>query len=59
MARHIVLIPAAGGGARFGSAVPKQYAPLAGVPVLAARMRIQRSMPCAATLPSATAMTTS
>jgi len=35
MARHIVLIPAAGGGARFGSAVPKQYAPLAGVPVLA------------------------
>jgi len=35
MARHIVLIPAAGGGARFGGAVPKQYAPLAGVPVLA------------------------
>jgi 2-C-methyl-D-erythritol 4-phosphate cytidylyltransferase len=35
MARSFVLIPAAGGGARFGGAVPKQYAPLAGVPVLA------------------------
>jgi 2-C-methyl-D-erythritol 4-phosphate cytidylyltransferase len=42
MARSFVLIPAAGGGARFGGAVPKQYAPLAGVPVLArtlARLR--------------------
>jgi 2-C-methyl-D-erythritol 4-phosphate cytidylyltransferase len=35
MTRHVVLIPAAGGSARFGGAVPKQYAPLAGVPVLA------------------------
>jgi 2-C-methyl-D-erythritol 4-phosphate cytidylyltransferase len=35
MARRLVLIPAAGGGARFGGALPKQYAPLAGVPVLA------------------------
>ena len=35
MARHFVLIPAAGGGARFGGAVPKQYASLAGVAVLA------------------------
>jgi 2-C-methyl-D-erythritol 4-phosphate cytidylyltransferase len=35
MARSFVLIPAAGGGARFGGAVPKQYAPLAGIPVLA------------------------
>ena len=35
MARRFVLIPAAGGGARFGGAVPKQYALLAGVPVLA------------------------
>lgn len=42
MARHFVLVPAAGGGARFGGALPKQYALLAGVPVLAhtlARLR--------------------
>ncbi|MFO1412548.1 MAG: 2-C-methyl-D-erythritol 4-phosphate cytidylyltransferase [Burkholderiales bacterium] len=31
----IVLVPAAGGGSRFGGSTPKQYAPLAGVPVLA------------------------
>lgn len=35
MARRFVLVPAAGGGARFGGALPKQYAPLAGIPVLA------------------------
>ena len=29
-----VLVPAAGGGARFGARVPKQYALLAGVPVV-------------------------
>ncbi|MBK9116356.1 MAG: 2-C-methyl-D-erythritol 4-phosphate cytidylyltransferase [Betaproteobacteria bacterium] len=34
-ARTFVLVPAAGGGARFGGALPKQYALLAGVPVLA------------------------
>lgn len=31
----IVLVPAAGGGSRFGGSAPKQYAPLAGMPVLA------------------------
>ena len=34
-ARHFVIIPAAGGGSRFGPATPKQYALLAGRPVLA------------------------
>ena len=42
MARILVLVPAAGGGSRFGAATPKQYAMLDGVPVLArtlARLR--------------------
>jgi len=42
MSRLFALIPAAGGGSRFGAAMPKQYALLAGVPVLAhtlARLR--------------------
>ena len=34
-ARRIALIPAAGGGSRFGGGVPKQYADLAGKPLLA------------------------
>ncbi len=33
-ARYFVIIPAAGGGSRFGPAAPKQYALLAGRPVL-------------------------
>jgi 2-C-methyl-D-erythritol 4-phosphate cytidylyltransferase len=32
--RYHALIPAAGGGARFGGDLPKQYSPLAGKPVL-------------------------
>ncbi len=35
MARRFVLVPAAGGGSRFGTAQPKQYALLDGRPVLA------------------------
>ncbi|AXK40716.1 2-C-methyl-D-erythritol 4-phosphate cytidylyltransferase [Crenobacter cavernae] len=35
MSRHIALVPAAGSGSRIGSAVPKQYLPLAGRPLLA------------------------
>ena len=35
MASLIALVPAAGGGSRFGGMVPKQYAPLAGRPLLA------------------------
>ncbi len=34
MARLFILVPAAGGGARFGHPLPKQYALLAGLPVL-------------------------
>ncbi|HEY3583986.1 MAG TPA: 2-C-methyl-D-erythritol 4-phosphate cytidylyltransferase, partial [Casimicrobiaceae bacterium] len=33
--RTWIVVPAAGGGARFGAAHPKQYADLAGAPVLA------------------------
>jgi 2-C-methyl-D-erythritol 4-phosphate cytidylyltransferase len=33
-ARLVALIPAAGGGSRFGSALPKQYADLGGQPLL-------------------------
>lgn len=32
--KHVVLIPAAGVGSRMGSATPKQYLPLSGMPVL-------------------------
>ncbi|MEO5765849.1 MAG: 2-C-methyl-D-erythritol 4-phosphate cytidylyltransferase [Casimicrobiaceae bacterium] len=34
MARRFVIVPAAGGGSRFGGALRKQYADLAGVPVV-------------------------
>jgi 2-C-methyl-D-erythritol 4-phosphate cytidylyltransferase len=34
MPRHYALVPAAGNGARFGSAIPKQYLPLAGRPMI-------------------------
>jgi 2-C-methyl-D-erythritol 4-phosphate cytidylyltransferase len=36
--RLIALVPAAGGGSRFGGNMPKQYAPLAGRPLLARTM---------------------
>jgi len=36
--RLFALVPAAGGGSRFGGARPKQYAPLAGRPLLARTM---------------------
>lgn len=40
------VIPAAGGGTRFGRALPKQYAMLAGQPVLAHALdRLQQSLP--------------
>ncbi|MDQ2918041.1 MAG: 2-C-methyl-D-erythritol 4-phosphate cytidylyltransferase [Casimicrobiaceae bacterium] len=35
MARTWIIVPAAGGGARFGATPPKQYADLAGIPLLA------------------------
>ena len=32
--RRFALIPAAGSGTRFGGGLPKQYAPLSGVPLV-------------------------
>lgn len=34
MPRHFAIVPAAGSGARFGAALPKQYLPLAGRPLI-------------------------
>jgi len=46
MARLIGLIPAAGGGQRFGSGIPKQYALLEGAPLLSRTIeRLQQSLP--------------
>ncbi len=50
MPRLFALIPAAGGGARFGAATPKQYAMLAGAPVLARTLaRLRQGLPLDAT----------
>jgi 2-C-methyl-D-erythritol 4-phosphate cytidylyltransferase len=45
MPRLIGLVPAAGGGLRFGAGVPKQYAPLAGAPLLARTIERLRTLP--------------
>jgi 2-C-methyl-D-erythritol 4-phosphate cytidylyltransferase len=46
VAQLIGLVPAAGGGQRFGSGMPKQYAPLAGAPLLSRTIeRLQQSLP--------------
>jgi 2-C-methyl-D-erythritol 4-phosphate cytidylyltransferase/2-C-methyl-D-erythritol 2,4-cyclodiphosphate synthase len=37
--KHVALVPAAGSGQRFGAAIPKQYAPLAGTPMLVHTVR--------------------
>ncbi len=42
-ARLFALVPAAGGGSRFGTGTPKQYAQLAGLPVLAQTLTRLRS----------------
>jgi 2-C-methyl-D-erythritol 4-phosphate cytidylyltransferase len=45
MARIFVLIPAGGGGARFGGTAPKQYAALAGKPLLLhTLLRLQQAL---------------
>ena len=45
-ARLWALVPAAGGGSRFGGSTPKQYAPLAGRPLLACTLdRLQGALP--------------
>ena len=44
--RMHVLIPAAGGGSRFGTQAPKQYADLAGLPVIARTIdRLAKALP--------------
>jgi 2-C-methyl-D-erythritol 4-phosphate cytidylyltransferase len=49
--RLIAIVPAAGGGARFGARLPKQYADLAGKAVLARTLdRLAGALPLAATL---------
>ncbi len=49
-ARLVALIPAAGGGSRFGSALPKQYADLGGLPLLVRAMdRLAAALDLAAT----------
>jgi 2-C-methyl-D-erythritol 4-phosphate cytidylyltransferase / 2-C-methyl-D-erythritol 2,4-cyclodiphosphate synthase len=37
--KHVALVPAAGSGQRFGADIPKQYAPLAGTPMLVHTVR--------------------
>ena len=45
-ARHTVLVPAAGGGSRFGAELPKQYATLARRPLLARTLdRLEAGLP--------------
>jgi 2-C-methyl-D-erythritol 4-phosphate cytidylyltransferase len=50
MARTFVVVPAAGQGARFGAGRAKQYADLAGRPLLARTLDRLRTLPCDATL---------
>jgi 2-C-methyl-D-erythritol 4-phosphate cytidylyltransferase len=45
MARHIALVPAAGGGSRFGGMLPKQYTALAGQTLLACTLDRLRDAP--------------
>ena len=50
MPRRFVIVPAAGGGSRFGGAQPKQYADLAGRPVIACTLGQLAALDAAATL---------
>ena len=50
MARRFVIVPAAGGGARFGGAHPKQYADLGGMPVIARTLQRLASLDATATI---------
>jgi len=45
MTRMIGLVPAAGGGRRFGTGVPKQYATLAGAPLLVRTLERLQALP--------------
>jgi 2-C-methyl-D-erythritol 4-phosphate cytidylyltransferase len=46
MARTFVVVPAAGGSTRFGAAIAKQYADLAGAPLLARTLERLRNIDC-------------
>jgi len=46
--RTWIIVPAAGGGRRFGGAMPKQYADLAGAPVLARTLERLTTVDCEA-----------
>jgi 2-C-methyl-D-erythritol 4-phosphate cytidylyltransferase len=46
MARTFVVVPAAGVSMRFGGGIPKQYADLAGAPLLARTLDRLASVPC-------------
>jgi len=50
MPRRFVIVPAAGGGARFGDAQPKQYAELRGTSVIARTLTQLAALDAAATL---------
>ena len=50
MARTFVIVAAAGGGSRFGGSAPKQYAALAGTPLLARTLDRLGALNAAATL---------
>jgi 2-C-methyl-D-erythritol 4-phosphate cytidylyltransferase len=44
--KTLSIIPAGGAGRRMGGGVPKQYLPLAGIPVLARTLRLFQNSPC-------------
>ena len=48
-ARRFAIVPAAGAGDRFGGGLPKQYADLAGAPVLARTLERLAALECAQT----------
>jgi len=45
MSRYLALLPAAGTGSRFGASLPKQYAPVAGAPLLYHAIRTLCAVP--------------
>lgn len=45
-----VIVPAAGGGARFGGALPKQYAPLGGAPLIVRTLERLAALEAAVTI---------
>src|SRR5882672_1647599 len=50
MARTWIIVPAAGGGTRFGATQPKQYADLAGAPMIVRTLERMAALEAAATI---------